>query len=422
MGDLSQKRLIVTGATGYIGSRLCDIAREQGAELIVLGRRPSVQDGLKFIPFELGQDLDPEIFSNIDAVIHLAAAGLDDESAQDLNIVGSKKLIAAAKAAGIKNFVYISSQSAKADAPTKYGRNKWAVEQFFSSEYGTILRPGFVYGGEERGTYGSLCGLLKTFPVLPIIGADEPVQPIYLDTLCEAILAASLLPSAKGQTFDLGASVPLRFEAFLKRLAAAKYSRRAHIMKIPLSLALALAGLCRILPGLPNISSDRLQGLQNISVMETADDMAALGLGFVALEQPLFEEGGEAPSRLQDEGAVLLNYIIGKRPSAALVDRYAAAHLAIGDYRALVLPAMVKRLPGLLRFMDPIKKNGDEPGLLADRLEIAARLAEASPDHVGQFMNLRRRSLISVGLTLIYVGVIEVLTFPFRALFSRSDL
>ena len=154
-------RLAVTGGSGYIGRCFCRQMLAQGIELTVLGRkRPEgIDEGAyQFVSYDLS-GAAPDLIG-MDAVIHLASAGLDDAAGGDVDVIGTRALAEAAKTAGVSRFVFVSSQSSRPDAPTSYGRGKFAVETMLAEFDALIVRPGLVCGGEEGGVYGKLCEMV----------------------------------------------------------------------------------------------------------------------------------------------------------------------------------------------------------------------------------------------------------------------
>ena len=143
-------RIIITGATSYIGKRVAKVAVSQGFVVVSMSRRQSEFQKSTWIPYDLAatsvSNLPPETL----ALIHLAANTVtahNTDSTIELHSV--RLLLSATKKAGAK-FIFVSSQSARADAPTSYGLTKWAIEKEVLAAGGFVVRPGQVYGGIER--------------------------------------------------------------------------------------------------------------------------------------------------------------------------------------------------------------------------------------------------------------------------------
>ena len=122
-------RIIITGATGYIGRRVAMIAVSQGFSVVSMSRRPSQVQTSTWIPFDLTDTSVSNLPPETHALIHLAAntAGAHNtDSAIELRSV--RLLLSVTKEAGAK-FIFVSSLTARVDAPTSYGLTKWSIEK-----------------------------------------------------------------------------------------------------------------------------------------------------------------------------------------------------------------------------------------------------------------------------------------------------
>src|SRR5262249_47039545 len=150
--DRTMRTLIVTGGSGYVGLRLSGLARSQGRRLIFLGRTTAAQSA---VPWRLGEPfpLSAEQ-ANGAALIHLAHdwSNRADTTGEPggLNKVGTQLLRDTARQAGVTRFVFVSSQSARVDAPNIYGRLKWQTEQALRDDGTISARLGLVYGGPRK--------------------------------------------------------------------------------------------------------------------------------------------------------------------------------------------------------------------------------------------------------------------------------
>jgi len=144
--------LAVTGGTGFVGRILIAIAVAQGWQVRALARRPQTeQDGVTWVAGALDQaDALDELLTGADAVIHLAGVvnAADRAGFVAGNIEGTRAMVAAAVARGVKRFVHVSSLSAREPSLSHYGWSKAESERIVSAAPldWTIVRPPAVYG------------------------------------------------------------------------------------------------------------------------------------------------------------------------------------------------------------------------------------------------------------------------------------
>jgi nucleoside-diphosphate-sugar epimerase len=409
------QRLVVTGASGYIGARLVERARQRGCEVVVLGSAPARSD-VTAVPWRLGEVPRLTAFLGATAVIHLAHDWASDSrhgvEPENANLTGTEILASTARGAGLTRFVFASSTSARAEALNAYGRIKFAIEERLRAlpwHDGRIFcaRVGLVYGGPEQAQYG-LMAKLASLPVLPMIGLRREVQPIHVDDVCDALLALALDRAAWRQTVVVASPAPIAFGAWLRMLRRARHGRSMVLLPVPIRLALAGCDLSRRIRFVPTVERERVLGLAGAAPMESAADLVALGLWvrdpFRALTQCR-----PARRRLIAESIALLRYVTGApvRSPAAIIRLARALHRDPAFRRALPAPAL--RWPALLRFVEPIRPA--TTNRLSRRLHLAAMVAEslpAEPERPARWW-----------VTVPREFALEAVATPFRLLFSR---
>ena len=412
-------RLAVTGGGGYIGRRFCRQALARGIDLTVLGRRrpEGIEEGTyRFISYDLS-GAAPDL-SGMDAIVHLASAGLNDGEGGDVDVTGTRALAEAAKAAGVSKFIFVSSQSSRADAPTSYGRGKFAVEKILAEFDALIVRPGLVCGAEEGGVYGKLCEMVRTAPLVPVTCASTLLQPIHVDQVCEALLRLANPNSEPEQKmFYLGDPTPVAFGRLVKELAWARLGRRIRLVPLPIGFVLMGVAIARAIPGFPNISRERVLGLTDIAIMDSQASLEALGMVQHDAISALAQENPRNRRQLLYEGRALLTYVTGRSTRGTLMRRYVRAVEATRGSVPLRLPSIVYGWPALLRLFEPV----GGAGRVADRLAIAMVLAETTPEGAKDFCALEQRSWFLSTLELGVLLAIEAIFLPLRILFGRRN-
>jgi nucleoside-diphosphate-sugar epimerase len=407
------QRLVVTGASGYIGARFVERARRRGCEVVVLGSAPPGID-VTAIPWRLGEVPRLTAFLGATAVLHLAHDWASDRlhgtGPKNANLTGTQILADTARGGGLSRFVFASSTSARPEALNTYGQIKYAIEEHLKAlpwSEGRIFcaRVGLVYGGPERAQYG-LMSKLAALPVLPMIGLGREVQPIHVDEVCDGLLALMLHPPLGRQTMVIAGPKPVTFGAWLRTLRRARHGRRMLLVPVPIRLALAGCDLTRRIPFLPTVERERVLGLAGAASMPSADDVAALEL---SLRDPVrvLENSPAARRRLIAESAVLLRYVTGARVRSrgAVIRLARATRRDPAFHRALPWPAM--RWPALLRFVEPIRPAMQHG--LSRRLHLAAMVAETLP--------APRRWRATWWLRVTVQLALEAVALPFRFVF-----
>src|SRR5690606_18848395 len=104
------------------------------------------------------------------------------QTTPEMEIHAASALLSATTALKAR-FIFVSSQTAQAGAPTQYGRTKHSIEQLVLESGGIVIRPGMVYGGPSLGLNGTLSRLVRKLPVLPAFLPSPRVQPVHVDDL-----------------------------------------------------------------------------------------------------------------------------------------------------------------------------------------------------------------------------------------------
>ena len=417
--------LVITGGSGYVGTRLLRHALGRGWWVTLLSRRQPPASGgsrLRWFQWELGQAPGPEAFEADGdfpaaiAFIHVAHQWESGPQDLELNRRGSELLIQESRRHGIKSFVFISSFSSREESLNTYGRTKHAVENLLDGDGEVAARVGVIYGGPLKGQWQTLCRITALSPILPMVDAGHLVQAIHLDDLCEGLLRLAESQRHDRKVYCLADSRPLSFGKFLRLIARNVHGRGLLIVSVPLPMVLSTFGIMERL-GLPvSGPKERVLGLVGVPVLDTAESLDALGLVLRDLERGLADSAPRRLRRLVNEGAIVLRYLLGAHPRKELLRRYVRGVLRYGNGRPLALPAPVSWWPPLLRIFEPLGRAGE--GDLRTRLDMALRLIEPVAEGARLFYDPKGEGVRAITGILVTL-VAEALILPLRILLGR---
>jgi NADH dehydrogenase len=212
----------VTGANGYVGSRIVRALSAAGWTTIALGRHGAQ------VQYDLEQGTEPDALarSGARALVHVAYDFSERtwDRIHAVNVEGTRRLLDAARAEGVQRIVYISSTAAFEGCRSMYGRAKLETEAIARSAGAFIVRPGLVCGSKPGGMVGTLIGLLRRSPVVPLIGSGRtPIHTVHEDDLCA--LVAHLVDGGAdteglaGHPITAANEKPIEFRAMLQLFA-----------------------------------------------------------------------------------------------------------------------------------------------------------------------------------------------------------
>lgn len=147
--------IAITGATGFVGSTLLDLALGEGHAVHALTRREQAdRKGVTWVRGDLADEAAlAELCRGASSVVHVAGVVNARDRADFVagNVTGTKAVIEAAKSAGVDRFVHVSSLSAREPFLSDYGKSKFGAEMAVeaSDRDWTIVRPPAIYGPRD---------------------------------------------------------------------------------------------------------------------------------------------------------------------------------------------------------------------------------------------------------------------------------
>ena len=270
-------RMLVTGATGFVGRVLVDAARARGWSVSAAVRAPDARlpAGVRVEPVgDLAGAVDwGRALDGVDVVVHLAArVHVMRETAADalgafrrVNVDATVALAEACARAGVRRLVYASSvkvlgestplgapfDDASPPAPADpYGVSKLEAERALAGVSAAggpeiaVLRPPLVHGPGAGGNLERLVRWVAAGVPLPIGSIDNRRSLVGVDNLADALLAAAGHPAAAGRTFLVADGEDLSTPELVRRIGRV-IGREARIVPVPtplLSAAMRVAG------------------------------------------------------------------------------------------------------------------------------------------------------------------------------------
>ena len=280
-GD-KKKPVLVTGASGLVGTHTCRELSKNGWQVRALIRDPAraaMALGQLPVEFRVGDVRDATALrgslNGCGAVVHLAAIAIETkgETYRESNTAATERLISAARVESVQRVIFMSQNGADSRSPYPFLHSKGVAQDSIKTSglRWTILRPSVIFGPEDQfvNVLGRLIKLTpKIFP-LPGGGAAR-FQPIAVGDVARAVRLCLEKKETVHQTYELGGAVPLTLREMTERILAAMGTTR-KLVPVPIKVLRPIVALAqRILPN-PPVTSGLLDLL---SVDNTVSDNA----------------------------------------------------------------------------------------------------------------------------------------------------
>lgn len=276
MSDALQPRVLVTGASGFVGRRLTAFLVTAGRQVRATSRRPislsEANSNESFVSGDLLRETDWSLaLADVDVVVHLAARVhvMQDKAEEPLaefrrvNVLGTLQLARQAIDAGVRRFVFISSVKVNGEGTLKdcpytaddtpapvdaYGISKMEAEQGLLALAATtglevvIIRPVLVYGPGVRANFLKMMQWLHRGLPLPLGAIDNRRSLLAVDNLVSLITTCLNHPGAVNQVFLASDGEDMSTTELMRRTACA-LGKSARLLPIPETVLTMLASL-----------------------------------------------------------------------------------------------------------------------------------------------------------------------------------
>jgi nucleoside-diphosphate-sugar epimerase len=285
------RRIALTGVLGFVASHLLPRLAERRAIAIGIVRPGRDASRLERSGIEIRRlDLDrPDpattcaAFSGIDALVHLSG------------IAQTTALLPAILKAGVARGVFVGSAGVytRLKSPAADAKRAGEAALRASSLGYTILRPSMIYGTPADRNMVRLLRWLRSFPMVPMPGAGRTLQqPVHVEDLADAIVAALERPSASRQEYDVGGPAAIALRDVI-RIAGRAVGRRPVLLPIPITPAHGMVVMMRRLKLPTPVRPEQVLRLTESKAVDI--DPARRDLGF---DPRSFEEGIAAEARM----------------------------------------------------------------------------------------------------------------------------
>jgi len=293
--------ILVAGGTGFVGAGIVRELARRGKKVVVLTR--SAENAKQRFPgfdieYRQGDVTDPDslqaALAGVDAIV--GAQQFPNSPVENpgkghtfakVDAEGTENLVRAAKAAGVKRYVYLSGVGAAPDG-RHWFQAKWRAETAVreSGLAYTIIRPTWVYGPEDK-SLNRFLGMSRFLPFVPQIGniGKQRMQPVFIDDVGRAAAESLENAVADGVLFELGGPDVMSMKDVVKAALDAA-GRRRLILPAPTFVMKPMATLLQFAPGRP-LTPDGVDFITADALADNSTIPVALDLKLTPLRQGL---------------------------------------------------------------------------------------------------------------------------------------
>jgi len=257
--------ILVTGAAGYLGNQTVKKLVALGRPVRAMVRQrakaarrlKTVADAIEIVEADVTQPASLKAaLRDVEAVIHYVAIAMEKggQTYEAVNFQGTVNMVQAAEAAGVRRFINMCQNGARADLPYRFLASKGRAQDYVAASnlHWTALRPSAIFGAQDE-FFNSFARLLRVTPfIFPLIdGGKAQFQPVAGADVVEAALRCLDDDSTIGAELALGGPEVLSLGEIERRIIAALDTSR-WLLPVPVGLLRPVVALMQaLLPGSP---------------------------------------------------------------------------------------------------------------------------------------------------------------------------
>lgn len=280
-------RILVTGATGFIGRQIVKALTSEGHDLVLTSRARQEPDDRADAPdwrtIDFARAHSPDDWRNIveDIDVVINAVGIftpsRSQTFEALHDKAPRALFAASQKAGVRRIIQISALGTDGQTTSLYHFSKKRADDYLAGldVEAVILRPSLIIGGE--GVSWCFFKALALLPIVPVIGdGAQSLQPVTINDVTRAVVAAIQSETAAGCRINLVGSETMTHETYLRSLAGWMGRSEFRALHIPYVLAGHLAAIGWLFDKFP-LNRSAVSMLKEARVFDGQDCQAKLG-------------------------------------------------------------------------------------------------------------------------------------------------
>jgi uncharacterized protein YbjT (DUF2867 family) len=256
--------IVVTGASGYIGSHIVKQLTQNGKPVraMVRSRSQAEKEGrlaglnIEWVEADVtrSETLSPAL-DGAEVVIHTVAIAIEKGrmTYEEVNFLGTKNLVDTSIAKKVKRFINLSQLGADANLPYRFLASKGRAQDYVATSgmHWTAFKPSVVWGPEDEFA-NTFARLVPLSPIIyPIVDKNARFQPIWVEDLVTAMTKSLEDKNTVGEEYELGGPEVLTLEEIERRTLKALGARRLFVPVPRPILTLIVALMEKLLPNPP---------------------------------------------------------------------------------------------------------------------------------------------------------------------------